>query len=420
MRPGYTVLGAAIGTKVLGLGVWKDTELHAVFNDGTWRKWTGSAWTTLASGLSTTAEAYFTNFQGAFTDINLIMANGVDAVKKYDGTTVSNLLNAPANAKYITTFQNRLWVSLGKEIRASSLDNGEEWSVFTDDSKSFGKDIESPQGEMINGLFGELNKLTISFPNSIRKLMGSVPSDFNDQNVSQTLGITNNRSAVTLDGTMYLFNPSGLYSYGGGISPDKSFSQAVQYYPDNSNAIARGQSAAGSDGKNLYFSIPVESSSAPDTIIEYDNQNRTWNVWNDLSALHFTKMGNDLYIGDASGRVLKMGGTSDNGTAINWHWVSKVFTAPSMAQVIRWLSMWITVSLPVGSTMNVYLSKQPTGDDTWESVGSITASSSLQKRSIYVQSSKVVNATQMRFMIAGTGPVTIHEVSFEQDQLPLR
>lgn len=419
VRPGYTQIGSSIGTKVLGLGVWKDTELHAVFNTGVWAKWNGSTWVTLLSGLSTTAEAYFTNFQGAFSGINLIMSNGV-VTKKYDGSTVSDLANAPAGGKYPTTFQNRVWVAVGNELHASALDNAEIWTDFTDDSMAYAKDIESPTGETINGLFGELSKLTISFPNSIRKLMGGVPSDFNDQVVSQTLGVENNRTAVTLDGTMYLFNGKGLYSFGGGLSPDKSYSEAVQYYPDNSNTTARNQSAAGSDGKNLYFSIPMDSSSAPDTIIEHDRMNRAFNVWKGISALHFAKMGNDFYIGDASGRVLKMSGTTDNGTAINWHWISKVFTGQSMSQVLRWLRMWITVSLPVGSTMTVYLSKSASGNDDWESVGSITASSSLRKHPIYVQSSKVTNATQIRFKIEGTGPATIHEVAWEQDQLPLR
>lgn len=422
VRPGYTQIGATVGTKVLGLGVWKDTELHAVFNDGTWRKWDGSNWTTIKSGLSTTAEAYFTNFQGAFAGINLIMANGVDPVQKYDGTTVSNLTNAPTGAKYITTFQNRLWVTMNgdKEIRASALDNAEDWTPgVLDDSKPFGKEIESPIGETMNGLFGELSKLTISFPNSIRKLLGGVPSDFNDQSVSQTLGIVNNKSAVTIDGLMYLFNSKGLYSYGGGVAPDKSFSEVVQYYADNSNATARNQSAVGSDGKNLYFAIPISSSTAPDTIIEYDKTVRAWNVWKDIQALYFVRMGNDFYIGDALGRVLKIGGTTDNGTAINWHWISKPFTASSMSQVIRWIRMWVTIDLPVGSTMQVYLSKSTTGED-WETVGSITASSSLQNQPIYVQSSKVMNAKQIRFKIAGTGPCTIHEVAFEQEQFPLR
>lgn len=421
VRPGYTQVGAKVGTRVLGLGVWKNIQLHAVFNDGTWRKYDGANWITIKTGLSTTAEAYFTNFQGEFTDINLIMANGVDPVQKYDGSTVSSLANAPSGAKYITTFQNRLWavISDGKEIRASALDNAEDWTPsILDDSKPFGKEIESPVGETINGLFGELAKLTISFPNSIRKLLGGVPSDFNDQSVSQTLGIVNNKSAITVDGTMYFFNSNGFYTYSGGIAPDKSFSHVVQYYADNMNADARIYSAVGSNGRNLYFAIPMNTPLSADTILEYDKLNRVWNVWKDIQALYFVQMGYDFYIGDALGRVLKMGGTSDNGTPITSEFESGWFTAPSMSQVIRWLAMWLTVDMQAGSTLNVYLNKSE--DEPWEHVGTITASSDIQHRSIYVASNKVANARQLRYRIDGSGPYTLYEISWEADYLPLR
>lgn len=37
VRDGYTVLGASNGTRVTGLGVWKDEKLVGAFNEGTWR-----------------------------------------------------------------------------------------------------------------------------------------------------------------------------------------------------------------------------------------------------------------------------------------------------------------------------------------------------------------------------------------------
>jgi hypothetical protein len=424
VRPGFSVLGQ-FGGLVLGLGVWKDKEIHAVFDDGTCRRLNGDGtWTQLASGLSTTAEWTFTNYQGNLAGINLIGSNGVDPIKRYDGTSVQNLANAPSGGNFITTYQNRLWCAVGNELRASSLDMADEWTNYATPSSgengSFGKVIESPNGETINGLFGELAKLTVSFPNSIKKLLGGVPSDFNDQSVSQTIGIVNSKCAVTLDGMMAFFNSRGFYQYGGGVAPAKDFSEVVQYYADTCKAAARGLSAVGTDGEKLYFSIPLDGGSTPDTILVYDPKFQSWNVWKGISALHFAQMGNDLYIGDASGRVLKLGGTSDNGTPIEWYGVSKPFTARSMSQTIRWMKMHVTVDLPAGSQMNVFLSKSASGDADWEPVGSITSSDNLQRYPFNVTSDKVQNAQQIRFKIAGTGPATIHEVAWNQDELPLR
>jgi hypothetical protein len=86
VRPGFSNLGSTFGGAIVGLGVWKDTELHAA-GGGEWKKWTGSAWSAaLASGLSASAIWSFCNFQGNFAGINLLAANGVDAVKKHDGS----------------------------------------------------------------------------------------------------------------------------------------------------------------------------------------------------------------------------------------------------------------------------------------------------------------------------------------------
>src|SRR5690606_24975425 len=59
-RKGFKTIGK-FGTAVLGMGIWKDTELHAIFNDGTWRRFNGTTWDQLASGLSNTARCDFTN-----------------------------------------------------------------------------------------------------------------------------------------------------------------------------------------------------------------------------------------------------------------------------------------------------------------------------------------------------------------------
>lgn len=423
VRPGYSVLGT-FGTKVLGIGIWKDTQIHAVFNDGTWRRLNGDGtWTQLASGLSTTAEWTFTNFQGNLADINLVGSNGVDAIKRYDGATVQNLANAPAGGNYITTYQNRLWtfVSSVNEIQASSLDMADNWATFVgEETDSYRKTIESPNGEKINGLFSELSKLTTGFPNSIKKLLGGVPSDFNDQSVSQTIGIVNNKSAVTIDGFMRFYSSKGFYQYGGGVAPDKTFSEVVQYYADNVNATGRALSVVGSDGKYIYFSLSMNGTT-PDTLLVYDQIHRVWNVWKGFSALHIVRMGDSLYIGDNSGRVIKLGGSSDNGTAITSKLVSKPFTASSMSQKMRWLRLWVTLDLPVGSSISVYLSKSASGDSDWVQAGTTVAGTgTIQRRPIYFPSNIIPPSEQIRYKIEGTGPYTIHEIAWEPVTMPLR
>ena len=69
--------------------------------------WTGSAWAALATGLTSGDWDYF-NYQIGATDV-VIMGNGADTMKKWDGTTFANLGGNPPNMKSVTLHSERIW-----------------------------------------------------------------------------------------------------------------------------------------------------------------------------------------------------------------------------------------------------------------------------------------------------------------------
>ena len=71
--------------------------------------WTGSAWSALATGL-TSGDWDYLNYQINSTDV-IIMGNGADVMKKWDGTTFSNLGGTPPVAKSISLHAERLWAT---------------------------------------------------------------------------------------------------------------------------------------------------------------------------------------------------------------------------------------------------------------------------------------------------------------------
>lgn len=407
-RPGYSVIGSA-GTRVLGMGVWKDEELHVVFNDGTWRRWNGIDWKQLASGLNTSADWSFTNFQGNLDDINLIGSNGVDPIKRYDGSTVQNLSGAPSRGNYITTYQNRLWCAVGKELHACALDRPIEWEKFEGlEDDSYAKDMESSRGENINMLSGSLTKLTIGMPNSLHELYGGLPSDFNTRLITEDMGLINNKSAVTQEGFMRFIHRTGIYEYGGGVLPNKAFSDVVGKFIFGIST----DSTAGSDGKKLYFLLP------PDRLLVFDPRPgvQAWSIWRGIPATHFITMNNQFYIGDAQGRVLRMEGTSDGGNSITWSVTTKPFTGASAAQKQRWYKMWIVVQF--AGTMDVHLSPSLYGDD-WELVQSISGDLTPQIRKVIIPVAKFARENWIRVRLSGTGWARIHEFTRQTRQLPL-
>lgn len=408
VRKGFTQVGATVGTKVLGLGVWKDQELHAVFDDGTWRKWNGTTWQQLASGLSTTAPFSFTNFQGNLADINLIGCNGVNGLRRYDGNTVQTFGNAPANINYITTYQNRLWGASGKELRASALDQPALWNTFAgNEEDSYAKDIESFRGENINSLSGGMSKLTIGMPNSIHELYGSLPSDFATRLITEETGIANNQSLFVQDSVLRFVHTNGIYEYiSGGVSPDRAFSDIVKgYFSNISNTVA------GTDGKRFYFQI------AAGKILVFDPRLSTWTVYDGINATCFAMFQHQLYVGDAQGRVLRLDGTTDIGSPITFRLVTKPFTSPSVAQRQRWIKLWTFWELAAGTTLNVYFSESSDGED-WQLLKTITGTgNSIERVIIPVNQFALSNMVRIKF--EGTGWAKLHEHTRQVRLLPL-
>lgn len=415
VRPGYSQVGTTFGSFIQGLDSYKNTELHAI-SGGSWYKWNGTSWVSLASGLNAAALWSFCNFKGNFGTMNMIGANGVDAPRRYDGTSVQVLAGAPAGGKFVDQHDNRVYLAVGNMVHVSALRKGDDWTTAKDAQQIA---VENDNGEDIVGLKAGAGHVVVFLPNSVHELWGTGPKDYRMQIVAEDIGLINNQCTANLGGILYFLDSRGVFRYSGGTVPSREFSILVEDYIQNMNLAAKDQCSLGTDGKKLYVSFPSAGSSFADTILEYNPQfNGIWCVWKDIQPHVFTKMGADLYIGDHSGRVLKMGGTTDNGAAISWEWVSKTFGGSSLAQNLSWYRLWYSADIPAGSTMNVHLSKSATGDSDWILVKTIT-STDKQTGKIMIPVNAVANANWLRVKFSGTGPVTIHEFDRQQRELPL-
>jgi hypothetical protein len=424
-RPGYSLLGAAIA-RVLGLGVHKETTLLAAFADGSIRSWSGSAWTSLATGLNTSAPWSWANFKGGFADIYLLAANGVDAVKQYNGSTVSNLSGPPSGLNYIEQYADRVWGIVGNTLHASGYRLTTDWTSTPpadqiDDSVSFNTVIESPDGETISGLRAGLGRLVVFKPSAMYELQGYAPSDYRVDMISNEIGAINNRCIAVLQSGMYHLDERGLYRYrGDGVAPNKTFSQPIQWYIDNMNKSAKQTFSLGTDGRFLFVSISMSSSTQPDTLLVYDPDYNAWSVWTGHAAVAFANLGVNTYLGDYGGTVRLLGGNTDAGAAIIARWVSRPFTAPSLAQVIRWMRLWSTMDLPSGSSFSTWVSPTKDGNDFVAAGVPVSGSGAIVQRPVYFPPGQLPLTACLRMGLDWTGPCTIHETAFDQHTMPLR
>lgn len=398
-RQGWERVGS-YGTKVLGLAAYEDKELHAVFSDGTWRRYSGGSWTTLRSGLDTSADWSFTHFEGNFGQINLVGCNGVNGLMRYNGSTVQTFGNASSSIKYICTYSNRLWGAVGNEIWASRLDDGTVWDDFApvDAENSFRRVIENNKGEDISMIASGLTKLIIGMPNSLHEQYGSKPSDFSIRQVTEQSGVINNRSAF-VDGALRFIHRSGLYEYvSGGQEPYNDFAQIVREYLSSIPADA----CAGSDARRMYYKTTAG-------LLVNEAYTQTWHLWDGFDVRFIVTVGADTYIGDSTGRVYRYGGSTDDGNSIYWRVISKRFSNASIAQRTRWLKVWVVIEILSGS-VQVSLSDSLDKPYTWTQVANYDYTGLGPNRIILpLRSFELSNNLQIK--IEGTGRAKIYEIT---------
>ncbi|OAS19245.1 hypothetical protein [Paenibacillus oryzisoli] len=419
IRPGYSLLGTAFGSKVQGVGSWKATEVHAIVN-GAWQRFNGTSWVSVtgtSTGLSTSADPSWTNTQGNLSAMSLFMANGVDQLRYYDGTTVTTNTAAPAGANFITQHDNRMYAAVGNTVHYCGLRTPNNWTAVNDAGQIV---AETETGENISGMVAGPKRLTIFKPNAIFDLFGTGPKEFTFVRSANDLGAINNKSILTVAGIIYFIHDTGVYSYIGSGRPRKDFSQAIYNYIKRINPSAKNKCSLGTDGTNLYVSIPLDNATEANTILEYNPDRGVWNVWKGYSPTMFVNINTDLYIANVDGSVRKVGGSTDNGAAITWKWVSKPFAEASITQRKIWYNLWTYSDFTPGSSMTASLSKDLTGDSNWYQIKNISATTGLQNSRTVVPTGNVANSNFLRLKLEGVGPVTTYEISRQLRKMPYK
>ncbi|OXM83963.1 hypothetical protein [Paenibacillus rigui] len=417
LKPGHSLLGSNLGGRVTGLLKWQETELHAIAN-GVWSKWTGIAWSSVATGLSTSADCSFANFKGNLSAINLIMANGVDAPRRYDGTTVQVLAGAPTTGNFVEQHDNRLYMATGNTISYSALSKADDWSTPKDAGQIV---LETNNGQSIIGLRGGNQHLTVFKKSSIHELFGTGPNNYRLIEVANDIGAFSNKAIINAAGVLY-FISNRIYQYNGGSRPDFEFSKPVQNYISGINPNATDKCVAGTNGRNVYFGIPYGTATECNLILEYDTQQGAWYVWDNIPVTQFIKQGYSAWFsGDTNGNVFMMGtGSTDNGTATHWAWISPPYGAETLARRTNWYNMYLIVDLPPGSSLNVSLNRSANDDTQWYLVKSITPQNGIQNARIIIPLATVALSNFVRVKLDGFGPFKLYEFNRQMREMPIK
>ena len=281
--------------------------------------WTGSAWSALATGL-TSGDWDYLNYQISSTDV-IIMGNGADVMKKWDGTTFSNLGGTPPVAKSISLHAERLWATGVKAhpntVYYSDDLNPENWTGGEDAAGEVY--LPTWDGGVCIGVSNIFSDLVIFKTNNIFRVVGTYPSVYEVKQVYSSVGSIAEKTIVSGNDRAFFLSKDGLYYYDGVSAYPLLGDMAKDVVINPSYA----KNAVSIIHKNvLYCAFPEGSSTANNAVFVYDLLNKNLMIWRGLTVTDFMEYEDKLLFTDSTGYVYTMddNAASFDGTNINAYW----------------------------------------------------------------------------------------------------
>lgn len=315
---GYAKYGSALAaSNILGLYDFKSisggiTKWLAVNGTVLYYDNAGT-WTSTLTGLTTGKEASFCTHLDT-----CIMSNGTDVMKKStNGTTWASLGGTPPVAKYIVTFDNKVYALnlSGYTSRMRWTDDGtiETWTAtnIQDVATNIGVGDEITGGTVNNNSLLVLKNYSVWGWDS-----------YELRCLHATIGCRAPKSIATVDAWTFWLSHQGVYATNGG----KPFriSKAIKPFIDG---IADVTAPVGWAENNFYYLYIGDSNGVSKCLLIYDYDNNAWSyksmndVIHNAAILTTAAHVRSAYVGDDSGQIYKFNtGNDDDGVGIPFKW----------------------------------------------------------------------------------------------------
>lgn len=304
-------------------------------------KWTGSAWQSIMSGL-TSGRFSFINYQKGMTEI-VIMSNGSDPMMKWDGTTLSSVGGGAPKAKSITLHYERVWATgingLPNTAKASKDMDPDFWDLTDpegdDPLAPAGVEIDLPtwDGGVNIGLSNIFDDVVIFKTYSIWKIVGTYPGEYQVVRVFSASGAIAERSIVDGGTVCFFLAIDGIYAYNGNQADP--ISAKVEKIIKNMNPAYRDKAVGVFYDNRYILALPEGDSTENNCIVEYDILTQQWTVKRGFNVNSFLVFKDILLFSNNSGYVLEYDKGNDfDGKPIVAYWNTPRTTLGSTAKTI--------------------------------------------------------------------------------------
>jgi hypothetical protein len=321
----------------------------------------------------------FINYQSKDDEL-MIFCNGIDNVKKYDGTTFTDLVGAP-KGKYVMLHKERLWISgvaaFPNTLYFSTAFDPDDWTAPTypeEEVNQHGGEILIPtwDGGKIIGLANIFDDIIIFKDYNVFKIFGTYPGNytmtqlFNTTNghiIDKSIGAVNNKAFWLTNEGIFLFN---------GLDVANLSLRASKFFASINQAAISNAVATIYKNKYLLF-VPINGSTYNNAVFEYDVDRNAITIHKGINASTVVSFNDLILFANSDGYVYKYdSGAKFDNVDIDSYWQTgdTVFGASNASKSLQYVYFtglgegYVRITCytdknPLGKSVDILMSSVP-------------------------------------------------------------
>lgn len=376
----------------------------------------GTTWTAIAGTFANT-DWDSTNFD--ILGPALIITNGTDTPRYWNGSALATLTGSPPLGKYIASDNRRVYMSVGDEISYCAFQNALDWTTALNSGKV---QFWTPNGGDITALKAFEGQVWAFKKDAFCVIFhtGDSRSTHRLVEVSNDIGCVAYKTVQEVGSLLFWLGQQDVYIGAGGSAAP--IGEPIRAFLDDINVTHIGKCFGGTDGIKYYLGLVTGANTEPNVLLVYDprSKRQKWRVQSLITDLRYSATLNNVwYNGGSTGQTYKMNdGNTDNGTPIPFMEETKDFDEGFPEAEKEYFELHLQITAPTGTTMTVQASVDQ--GKTYTSIGDpITVSSAAQNVNIIIPLDTVPLGNWIRFKISGSGQINIYRIERYFNVLPV-
>ncbi|OMF47704.1 hypothetical protein [Paenibacillus amylolyticus] len=363
----------------------------------------GTNWTNIAGTfLSTSWDA--TNFEVAGAPA-LIMTDGGNAPRYWNGSTLGTLGGSPPNGRFVTNDTVRVWMAREDMLYFSKFQDAQNWTA-TEDSGFI--QYYTERGGDITALKNFYGDKYVWKRDSMAVVQGTNYYNYRLKEISNDVGCICFKTIQEVGDTLVWLGELDVYTFQGGFPVP--IGDPVRKYLKRINQNYLERCSAVHDGERYYLNLVLDSATQPNIRLVYDTRYKIWRVCSpDEQITYGVRFKTDTYIGNASGQTFKLNALP---LSQSWYLVTKPFDEGIAEAEKEYKELHIQGYFPPGTTLQISYSTSDRVDIFTEITFNPldSNSTSTQNRNLIIPLDTTPLTNWIRFRISGTGQATIYNI----------